>query len=90
MAWNTFSFNWSAVSTFPTNYTVKNVYIDVAGALNQNYTSGSVWIDDVAGLADAAAPTVAITSPTSNLTYDTLAATVDLGGTAGDVPAGPP
>ena len=46
-SWNTFSFNWANVSTFPTHYIIRNVFVDVWGRLDTTYNLGSVYVDTV-------------------------------------------
>ena len=71
LSWNTFDFDWANAPTFPTNYTLRNLIVHVWGSMAQNYTSGSVWIDDVSGFQDSVSPSISITSPTANATYAT-------------------
>jgi len=46
--WNDLTFDWSSISTFPTNYTVKRITIQIMGAMSGLY-EGQVGIDEVVG-----------------------------------------
>jgi hypothetical protein len=67
--WNHLSFDWSAIATFPTRYTIKEIYIDVWGRLANNF-SGGVYVDRVAPIPGQAQPQPP-TAP-SNLQADRL------------------
>lgn len=44
--WNSLSLDWSGIPTFPTNYTVKNVYVYIWGKMSDAY-EGGLYIDEV-------------------------------------------
>lgn len=44
--WTPFTFDWSGVGTFPTNYEVRNVFVNIWGTMSGTY-NGSVYLDDV-------------------------------------------
>ncbi len=51
-AWNYFSFDdWSAISGFPTNYTVKEVFVDIWGLMTDGI-DGAVFLDEVAPVSN--------------------------------------
>ncbi len=44
--WNQMSFDWSGASNFPTNYIVKEVFVDIWGRMNGAF-EGGVYLDEV-------------------------------------------
>jgi PKD repeat protein len=48
-SWNGFSFNWSEISTFPTNYTLQSIQVNVWGQTGIFY-NGSVFLDNVVAI----------------------------------------
>ncbi|MEJ2627074.1 MAG: hypothetical protein P8078_00740 [bacterium] len=58
--WNTVDFDWSSISTFPTNYTVKKITIQIMGAMSGLY-EGQVAIDEVVGQKGGTTPSESIT-----------------------------
>ncbi len=49
--WNHLEFDWSGISTFPTNYTIQQVAIYIWGRMTGVYYEGGVYVDEVTPLA---------------------------------------
>lgn len=62
--WNYLTFDWSNIPTFPTNYRVDEIYIQILGTMS-GYYEGQVGIDEVVAQT-AAGPTSSITVITPN------------------------
>ena len=45
-SWNSYSFDWSAISNFPTSYTLLEVFVNIWGTVSGFY-SGGVFLDEV-------------------------------------------
>ncbi len=50
--WNHFSFDWSGIASFPTRYTIKEIFINIFGRLN-TYLEGGVYLDQVVPILGA-------------------------------------
>jgi len=50
--WTSFSFDWSGIGTFPTNYEVRNVFVNLWGTMAGSY-NGGVYLDDVVPIVPA-------------------------------------
>jgi len=50
--WNHLQFDWSAVSGFPTHYTVKEIFINLWGHMAGTYYEGGVYVDEVTPLVE--------------------------------------
>ncbi len=57
--WNDLTFDWSSISTFPTNYTVKRITVQIMGAMSGLY-EGQVGIDEIVGQKGGITPTSSI------------------------------
>jgi hypothetical protein len=62
--WNHLTFDWSNISTFPTNYQLKSIQIQIMGEMNGLY-EGQVGVDEVIGQS-APTPTSSITVTAPN------------------------
>ena len=62
--WNYLTFDWSNISTFPTNYQVKSITIQIMGEMKGLY-EGQVGVDEVIGQS-APTPTKSITVTAPN------------------------
>ncbi|MDZ7386335.1 MAG: BACON domain-containing carbohydrate-binding protein [candidate division KSB1 bacterium] len=48
--WNHLKFDWSAIPTFPTNYTIQRVAVLIWGKLEGVYYEGGIYLDEVTPL----------------------------------------
>ncbi len=48
--WNHLEFDWSAVSGFPTHYTVREIFVNIWGRMTSTYYEGGVYLDEVTPL----------------------------------------
>jgi len=60
--WNTLTFDWSSSSIFPTNYTMKNITIQIMGAMT-GLIDGQVGIDEVVGQSGTPSSSITVTNP---------------------------
>ena len=68
--WNHLTFgDWTAISGFPENYTIKQLYVNIFGKMN-GYHEGGLYFDEVVPIADDI-PSGAPSAP-SNLQVQTL------------------
>ncbi|MFC2084591.1 Ser-Thr-rich GPI-anchored membrane family protein [Bacteroidota bacterium] len=44
--WNQYTFNWTTLENFPTNYRLEDIHVNIWGRMD-SYYSGNVFIDDV-------------------------------------------
>jgi PKD repeat protein len=44
--WNSYSFTWDTIKTFPKNYILQGIFIDIWGTI-ADYYSGTVYLDEV-------------------------------------------
>ncbi|MBN2028873.1 T9SS type A sorting domain-containing protein [bacterium] len=45
-AWNHLSFDWSGIANFPTNYTIREVFVNIWGSMSKG-VDGGVFLDEV-------------------------------------------
>ncbi len=45
-SWNHFEFDWSGISTFPSNFTIKEIFVNLWGKMAKG-ADGGVYLDDV-------------------------------------------
>ncbi len=62
--WNHLSFNWHAMSNFPTRYVVKEIFINLWGKLAGGAFEGGLYVDDVMPIPGAMAP---VPNPPANV-----------------------
>ncbi|MFZ5519550.1 MAG: right-handed parallel beta-helix repeat-containing protein [Candidatus Zhuqueibacterota bacterium] len=60
--WNTLTFDWSSSSIFPTNYTMKEITIQIMGAMT-GLIDGQVGIDEVVGQGGTSTSSITVTNP---------------------------
>ncbi|MHC4489501.1 MAG: hypothetical protein ACYSW7_10060, partial [Planctomycetota bacterium] len=65
ITWDTFSFDWSTISNFPTNYQVKDIHVNIWGKLNGLY-EGQMVIDAVTAISGGGGGTASITVDVPN------------------------
>ncbi|MBN2008464.1 right-handed parallel beta-helix repeat-containing protein [candidate division KSB1 bacterium] len=74
--WSNLNFNWSTISTFPTNYTVKKITIQIMGTMTGLY-EGQVGIDEIVGQGGGTTPT-APAAPSNCSTTLVAPTTIDI------------
>lgn len=50
--WNHLTFDWSTISSFPSHYTVKEIFINLWGHMDGTYYEGGVYVDEVTPLVE--------------------------------------
>lgn len=71
--WNSLTFDWSKIASFPANYTIKEVFINIMGTIGGAAYEGGVYLDQVQPFGPPAAPTnlqTSLISPQIHLTWD--------------------
>ncbi len=67
--WNSMSFDWSSISTFPTsNYTVNEIYIKIWGHIAGLY-EGGVYMDAIQALTSQNSESITVDIPNGNETW---------------------
>ena len=70
-SWNHFEFDWSGISTFPSNFTIKEIFVNLWGRMSKG-ADGGVYLDDVTPIggtqiqAPAAPTNLTLTSVSSS------------------------
>ncbi|MEJ2629509.1 MAG: hypothetical protein P8078_13275, partial [bacterium] len=67
-SWNHFEFDWSAISTFPDNYFIKEIFVNLWGKMSKG-ANGGVYLDNVSPIPGT--QNQAPTAP-SNLTLNAI------------------
>jgi hypothetical protein len=78
--WMQFTFDWSGVGTFPSNYILREVFVDIWGKMSDTI-EGAVYLDEVIPLTGAA-PTATRTSTATATATASKTATVTATATA--------
>ena len=66
--WNHLTFDWSGIPTFPTNYTIKEVFVNIWGRM-ADYFEGGVYLDEVTPIGGLMPlPDIAVNPPSFNVT----------------------
>ena len=66
--WNHLTFDWSAIPTFPTNYVVKEVFVNIWGKMS-DYVEGGLYLDEVTPIGGLMPlPDIVVNPPSFNVT----------------------
>ncbi len=57
--WNHLTFDWSGISTFPTNFTIKNIFVNLWGRMSAVLGQGGTYLDEVVPILPAPVPDIA-------------------------------
>ncbi|MBN2093393.1 choice-of-anchor D domain-containing protein [candidate division KSB1 bacterium] len=61
--WNHLTFDWSGISTFPTNFTIKNIFVNLWGRMSAVLGQGGTYLDEVVPILPATIPDIASNPP---------------------------